>query len=61
MAAGRLLVLFSLVEAVVLVGAGWASRFATLAILCGAVELATEPGRYRTEVFAWLSTFMWAG
>ncbi|MEV0198350.1 MFS transporter, partial [Nonomuraea sp. NPDC050691] len=72
---GRLLVLLSLAEAAVLLGGGWAPGFVTLAVLIGLVGLVTgprdavvpvllaehAPARYRTEVFAWLNTFMWAG
>ncbi|GAA3235702.1 MFS transporter [Nonomuraea helvata] len=72
---GRLLVLLSLAEAAVLLGGGWAPGFVTLALLVTLVGLVTgprdavvpalladhAPARYRTEVFAWLNTFMWAG
>ncbi|GAA3794476.1 MFS transporter [Sphaerisporangium flaviroseum] len=72
---GRLLVLLSLAEGAVLLGGGWAPGFLTLAVLITLVGLVTGPrdavvptllaehatGRYRTEVFAWLNTFMWAG
>ncbi|MCG5219229.1 MFS transporter [Streptosporangium soli] len=72
---GRLLVLLSLAEAAVLLGGVWAPGFVTLAILITFVGLVTgprdaavpalladhTPARYRTEVFAWLNTFMWAG
>ncbi|MED7931215.1 MFS transporter [Nonomuraea sp. LP-02] len=72
---GRLLVLLSLAEAAVLLGGGWAPGFVTLAVLIGLAGLVTgprdavvpalladhAPARYRTEVFAWLNTFMWAG
>ncbi|MEV4895867.1 MFS transporter [Nonomuraea sp. NPDC055795] len=74
-APGRLLVLFSLGEALILVAAAWLPGFAILAVLITLVGLATgprdavvpalladhAPARYRTEVFAWLNTFMWAG
>ncbi|MFE0148957.1 MFS transporter [Nonomuraea sp. NPDC059007] len=74
-ASGRFLVLFSLAESLLLLGAGWAPGFVTLAVLITLVGLATgprdavvpalladrAPARYRTEVFAWLNTFMWAG
>ncbi|WP_066951367.1 MFS transporter [Microtetraspora fusca] len=72
---GRLLVLLSLAEAAILLGGGWAPGFVTLAVLMTLVGLVTgprdavvpallsddAPARYRTEVFAWLNTFMWAG
>ncbi|MFK4042757.1 MFS transporter [Nonomuraea wenchangensis] len=72
---GRLLVLLSLAEAAVLLGGRWAPGFVTLAVLIGLAGLVTgprdavvpallaahAPARYRTEVFAWLNTFMWAG
>ncbi|MDX3102771.1 MFS transporter [Nonomuraea angiospora] len=72
---GRLLVLLSLAEAAVLLGGSWAPGFVTLAVLITLVGLVTgprdavvpalladhTPARYRTEVFAWLNTFMWAG
>ncbi|SEH03492.1 Predicted arabinose efflux permease, MFS family [Nonomuraea solani] len=72
---GRLLVVLPLAEAAVLLGAGWAPGFVTLAVLITVVGLVTgprdaavptlladhAPARYRTEVFAWLNTFMWAG
>ncbi|MFG6191349.1 MFS transporter [Nonomuraea sp. JJY05] len=72
---GRLLVLLSLAEAAILLGGGWAPGFATLAVLIFLAGLVTgprdavvptllaehAPARYRTEVFAWLNTFMWAG
>ncbi|MFI6909946.1 MFS transporter [Nonomuraea sp. NPDC050394] len=72
---GRFLVLFSLAESLLLLGAGRAPGFITLAVLITLVGLATgprdavvpalladhAPARYRTEVFAWLNTFMWAG
>lgn len=71
----RLLVLLSLAEAAVLLGGGLAPGFAALAVLITVVGLVTgprdavlpalladhAPARYRTEVFAWLNTFMWAG
>ncbi|MFI6299369.1 MFS transporter [Nonomuraea sp. NPDC050790] len=73
--ARRLLVLFSLVEAAVLLASGWAPGFVTLAALATLVGLVTGPrdavvpalladhasAHHRTEVFAWLNTFMWAG
>ncbi|GAA0934548.1 MFS transporter [Nonomuraea longicatena] len=73
--ARRLLVLFSVAEAAVLAAGAWAPGFASLAVLITLVGLVTgprdavipalladhTPGRYRTEVFAWLNTFMWAG
>ncbi|MET9243228.1 MFS transporter [Nonomuraea sp. NPDC003709] len=72
---GRLLVLLSLAEAAVLLTGGWAPGFMTLAVLITLVGLVTgprdavvptllaehAPARYRTEVFAWLNTFTWAG
>ncbi|MGW3353627.1 MFS transporter [Nonomuraea rubra] len=72
---GRLLVLLSLAEAAVLLGGAWAPGFVSLAILMTLVGLVTgprdaavpalladhAPAGYRTEVFAWLNTFMWAG
>ncbi|NJP92491.1 MFS transporter [Nonomuraea sp. FMUSA5-5] len=72
---GRLLVLLSLAEAAVLLGAAWAPGFVPLAVLVTLAGLVTgprdaavpalladhAPARYRTEVFAWLNTFMWAG
>ncbi|MEV1178199.1 MFS transporter [Nonomuraea sp. NPDC049784] len=72
---GCLLVLLSLAEAAVLLGGGWAPGFVTLALLITLVGLVTgprdavvpalladhAPARYRTEVFAWLNTFMWGG
>jgi MFS family permease len=72
---GRLLVLLSLAEAAVLLGAAWAPGFVPLAVLIACAGLVTgprdaavpalladhAPARYRTEVFAWLNTFMWAG
>ncbi|MFI6517940.1 MFS transporter [Spirillospora sp. NPDC050679] len=72
---GRLLVLLSITEAVILLGGGFAPGFATLAVLITLVGLVTgprdavvpalladhAPARYRTEVFAWLNTFMWTG
>ncbi|MEV4471282.1 MFS transporter [Nonomuraea sp. NPDC049504] len=72
---GRLLVLLSLAEAAVLLGGVWAPGFVPLAILITFVGLVTgprdaavpalladhAPAGYRTEVFAWLNTFMWAG
>lgn len=72
---GRLLVVLSLAEAAVLLGEGWAPGFVTLAILISLVGLMTgprdaivpalladhAPARYRTEIFAWLNTFMWGG
>ena len=71
----RLLVLLPLAEAAVLLGGGWAPGFVTLALAVTCVGLVTgprdaivpvllaehAPARYRTEVFAWLNTFMWAG
>ncbi|MER6514815.1 MFS transporter [Nonomuraea sp. NPDC001636] len=71
----RVLVLLSLAEAAVLLGGGWASGFVTLAVLVTLIGLVTgprdavvpalladhAPAEYRTEVFAWLNTFMWAG
>jgi MFS family permease len=73
--ARRLLVLLSVAEAAVLAAGAWAPSFVTLAILIALVGLVTgprdavipalladhTPGRYRTEVFAWLNSFMWAG
>lgn len=72
---GRLLVLLSLAEAAVLFGGVWAPGFVPLAILITFAGLVTgprdtavpalladhTPARYRTEVFAWLNTFMWVG
>ncbi|MEV4360234.1 MFS transporter [Nonomuraea sp. NPDC049625] len=72
---GRLLVLLPLAEAAVLLTGGWAPGFMTLAVLITLVGLVTgprdavvptllaehAPARYRTEVFAWLNTFTWAG
>ncbi|WP_336207077.1 MFS transporter [Nonomuraea sp. LPB2021202275-12-8] len=74
-AGGRLLVLLSLAEAAILLGGGWAPGFVTLAVLITLVGLVTGPrdavvptllaehasALYRTEVFAWLNTFMWVG
>lgn len=71
----RLLVLLSLAETAVLFGSSLAPDFVTLAVLITAVGLVTgprdaalpvlladhTPDRYRTEVFAWLNTFMWIG
>ncbi|MEU7859351.1 MFS transporter [Nonomuraea sp. NPDC049141] len=71
----RLLVLLSLAEAAVLLGGAWAPGFAALAVLITLIGLVTgprdavvpalladhAPARYRTEVFAWLNTFMWTG
>ncbi|SDL84352.1 MFS transporter [Nonomuraea jiangxiensis] len=71
----RLLVLLSLAEAVVLLGGGLVPGFAALAVLIVVAGLVTgprdalqpvlladhAPARYRTEVFAWLNTFMWTG
>ncbi|MFI6790813.1 hypothetical protein ACIBG4_26140 [Nonomuraea sp. NPDC050383] len=70
-----MLVPLSLAEAVILLGGGWAPGFVTLAVLITLVGLVTgprdavvptlladhAPARHRTEVFAWLSTFTWAG
>jgi MFS family permease len=74
-AGGRLLILLSLAEAAILLGGRWAPGFVTLAVLISLAGLVTgprdavvptllaehAPARYRTEVFAWLNTFMWAG
>ncbi|MCA2222477.1 MFS transporter [Nonomuraea aurantiaca] len=71
----RLLILLSVAEAAVLLGGVLASGFAALAVLIAIIGLVTgprdavhpvlladhAPARYRTEVFAWLNTFMWTG
>ncbi|MFI6182977.1 MFS transporter [Nonomuraea sp. NPDC051191] len=71
----RVLVLLSLAEAAILLGGAWAPGFVTLAVLITLIGLVTgprdavvpalladhAPAQYRTEVFAWLNTFMWAG
>lgn len=72
---GRLLVLLSLAEAAALLGGVRAHGLVPLALLITLVGLVTGPrdaavpalladhthARYRTEVFAWLGTFMWTG
>ncbi|ADB33113.1 major facilitator superfamily MFS_1 [Kribbella flavida DSM 17836] len=71
----RLLVVLSVAETIILLGGTIAPGFATIAVLMVVAGLVTgprdalqpvlltddTPARYHTEVFAWLSTFMWTG
>lgn len=75
MSGRRSLILLCLADAAILVADAFAPTLAILAVLVAATGLLSGPretlqpsllmasadSRHRTEVFAWLNTFMWAG
>ncbi|MEU7838888.1 MULTISPECIES: MFS transporter [unclassified Nonomuraea] len=71
----RLLIVLSLADGASMLAGAFAPEFLALAVLIAVIGLLTgprdavqptllaehAPARYRTEVFAWLNTFMWTG